>query len=316
MTKVLMEDALSGLAPLLRVRPQLEDVCRFGGTWASVHESEPAGQAYFHIVTHGRATLQRPGDETLQVEAGDILLLPNGDAHTLRNLEASASVVLPVAVRQRGLLRYKTSLGAEPEVELICGRLRFEAAPQSLIVAALPDLLVLRVDEQPFSTRFHPLLVGIREELSDERAGALAIAENLASALFMLMLRIHLEGSAPADGLLRLLAQRVTAQAVLAMVRDPIRTWTLDDLSDVSATSRATLVRAFRKAAGVAPLEFLSDLRLGLARHRLRTGAAPLEAIAAEAGYQSLGAFSRAFLRKYGVRPGYARREAHAPASD
>jgi methylphosphotriester-DNA--protein-cysteine methyltransferase len=33
--------------------------------------------------------------------------------------------------------------------------------------------------------------------------------------------------------------------------------------------SRASLVRIFRKTAGVAPLAFLTDLRLGLARQRL-----------------------------------------------
>ncbi|GJD66962.1 AraC family transcriptional regulator [Methylobacterium frigidaeris] len=310
------EDALSGLAPLLRVRPQLDDVCRFGGTWAAAHEPEPAGQAYFHIITHGRAILQRPGDASLPVEAGDILLLPRGTAHTMRDPDLSVQVSLPVLVRNQGSLRFKTSLGVEPEVELLCGRLRFEAAPQNLIVAALPDLLVLRVGEQPLSVRFHPLLVGIREELAEERAGALAIAENLASVLFMLMLRTHLEGSAPTDGLLRLLGQRITAQAVLAMVRDPVRAWTLDDLAAVAAASRATLVRAFRKAAGVPPLEFLSELRLGLARHRLRTASASLDEIAAEAGYQSPGAFSRAFLRKYGVRPGRVRQEALSPGPD
>jgi AraC family transcriptional activator of mtrCDE len=301
------DDPLSGLAGLLRVRPHLDDVCRFGGAWTARHETEPAGHAYFHIVTRGRATLQRPGDEPLHVQAGDILLLPRGDAHAMRNAGPDTTRPLPVSVQHRGSLRLKTNPGAEPDVELICGRLQFEAAPQNLIVTALPDLIVLCVGEQPLSTRFHPLLVGIREELSAERAGAVAISENLASALFMLMLRAHLETSAPAEGLLRLLGQPTTAKAALVMVRDPAHPWTLDELASVAAASRASLVRAFRKAAGLAPLEFLTDLRLGLAHHRLRTGAASLDRLAAEVGYQTAASFSRAFLRKYVVRPGQAR---------
>lgn len=308
------DDPLSGLAPLLRVRPHLEDVCRFGGAWAAPHEPEPARQAYFHIVTRGRATLRRPGGESLHVAAGDILLLPRGDAHTLHGAGALAQAPLPVTVRQHQDLRFKTTVGAEPEVELICGRLLFEAAPQNLIVTALPDLLVLNVGEQPLATRFQPLLAGIREELNDIRAGAVAVAENLASALFMLMLRAHLEASAPAEGLLRLLGQPATARAVLAMVRDPGHAWTLDEFAAIAAASRASLVRAFRKAAGVAPLEFLTDLRLGLARHRLRAGPVSLDHLAVEVGYQSAAALSRAFLRKYGVRPGHAR-QAEPPAS-
>ncbi|WP_419512416.1 helix-turn-helix domain-containing protein [Methylobacterium fujisawaense] len=222
------------------------------------------------------------------------------------------STPLPVAVRHAHDLRFKTTVGAEPDVELICGRLAFEAAPQTLIVTALPDLLVLSVGTEPLATRFAPLLAGIREELNDLRAGSVAVAENLASALFMMMLRAHLEASAPAEGLLRLLGQPLTARAVLAMVRDPVHPWTLDELAATAAASRASLVRAFRGAAGVAPLEFLTDLRLGLAHHRLRTETVPLDRLAAEVGYQSAPALSRAFLRKYGIRPGQAR-QAEAP---
>ena len=59
-----------------------------------------------------------------------------------------------------------------------------------------------------------------------------------------------------------LLAQRLTAQPVLAMLREPARDWPLDALADIAAASRATLVRGFRKAAGVSPLAFLAELRL------------------------------------------------------
>ncbi|WP_331297624.1 AraC family transcriptional regulator [Methylobacterium oryzae] len=254
----------------------------------------------------------RPGGAPLQVAAGDILLLPRGDAHLFHGAGPPPSTPLPVAVRHAHDLRFKTTVGAEPDVELICGRLAFEAAPQTLIVTALPDLLVLSVGTEPLATRFAPLLAGIREELNDLRAGSVAVAENLASALFMMMLRAHLEASAPAEGLLRLLGQPLTARAVLAMVRDPVHPWTLDELAATAAASRASLVRAFRGATGVAPLEFLTDLRLGLAHHRLRTETVPLDRLAAEVGYQSAPALSRAFLRKYGIRPGQAR-QAEAP---
>src|SRR6266851_2652321 len=263
MTNPDADDALSGLAPLLRVRPELTDFCRFGGAWASSHRAEPAGWAYFHIVTKGSVQLDRVGFGPLRLDAGDILLLPHGDAHTVRASGAAGHGGPPVATQYRNALRVQASIGVEPDTELICGRLHFEAAPQNLIVAALPDVMVLRIGEWSLASSFHPI-----------------------------MLRAHLEASAPAEGLLRLLNQRITAQAVLAMVRDPVRAWTLDDLAQTAASSRATLVRAFRKATGVAPLAFLTDLRLGLARHRLGNGATSIDQIAAEVGYQSQAAFS------------------------
>src|ERR1700730_8373320 len=310
MTNPDADDALSGLAPLLRVRPELTDFCRFGGAWASSHRAEPAGWACFHIVTKGSVQLDRAGFGPLRLDAGDILLLPHGDAHTVR-APGAAGRGPPVATHYRNALRVQASIGVEPDTQLICGRLHFEAAPQNLIVAALPDVVVLRGGEGPLASRFHPIILVIRDELDSARPGAPAIAKDLASALFVMMLRVHLEASAPAEGLLRLLNQRMTAQAVLAMVRDPMRAWTLDDLAQTATSSRATLVRAFRKATGVSPLAFLTDLRLGLARHRLGNGATSIDQIAAEVGYQSQAAFSRAFLRKYGVRPGKLRNDSY-----
>jgi AraC-like DNA-binding protein len=58
----------------------------------------------------------------------------------------------------------------------------------------------------------------------------------------------------------------------------------------------------------ITPLAFLTELRLGLARQKLMAGTATLAAIAAEVGYQSESALSRAFQRRFGVRPGEARR--------
>ena len=309
MTVPVPDDALSGLAPLLRVRPELEDFCRFGGSWISAHGAEPLGWAYFQLVTRGHVQLERPGFDRLYLKAGDILLLPHGDAHSVHGPDSDGHPGLPVATQLRGTLRVKTSVEVELDTELICGRLHFEAAPQTLIVAALPDVVILHIGELPLASRFSPLVLGIREELDGDRPGAAAIATDLASALFIMMLRTQIEASTVVVGLLQLLNQRMTAQAVLAMVRDPTRPWTLDDLAQVAASSRATLVRAFQKAAGIAPLAFLVDLRLGLAQHRLGSGDASIDQIAAEIGYQSPAAFSRAFLRKYGVRPGKLRHD-------
>lgn len=309
MTAPVADDPLSGLAPLLRVRPELEDFCRFGGSWMSAHGAEPTGWAHFHVVIRGDVQLDRDGLERLHLKAGDILLLPHGEAHTLHAPDGNGHPGPPVETRLRGTIRSRTSLGVALDTELICGRLHFEAAPQTLIVAALPDVVVLHIGELPLASRFSPLVLGIREELDGDRPGAAAIATDLASALFMMMLRAQIETSTMVVGLLQLLNHRMAAQAVLAMVRDPMRAWTLDDLASCAATSRATLVRTFRRTSGITPLAFLADLRLGLARHRLRSGAASMDRIAAETGYQSPAAFSRAFLRKYGVRPGKLRHD-------
>jgi AraC family transcriptional activator of mtrCDE len=46
-------DALSGLAPLLRVRQELQLLCRFGAQWVSDHAAESDRWAPFHFITQG-----------------------------------------------------------------------------------------------------------------------------------------------------------------------------------------------------------------------------------------------------------------------
>jgi len=305
-------DALSGLAPLLRVRPELQDVCRFGGGWSSPHDPERRGWAYFHIVTKGRCVLERPGVGPMILETGDVLLLPHGDAHILRANEIAGRPAPKVAVDYSNAIRTNTSVGVEPDTELICGRLHFDSVPENLVIAALPEVIVLPLGGPDRLDRFPLLMMAIRDELDGNRSGAAAIAADLASALLVMMLRDHLENSPPPNGLLALLSQRMTAVAVLAMIQDPARDWSLDELAGLAAASRATLVRAFGKAADVSPLAFLTEIRLGLARRKLRAGEGSIGQIADDVGYQSEAALSRAFLRRFGIRPGAMR----LPSSD
>ena len=68
---MLKEAALfEALAPLLRVRPELQDICRFGAQWTSPHAPEPEGWAPFHIVTAGACRLERPDAATADTKRG------------------------------------------------------------------------------------------------------------------------------------------------------------------------------------------------------------------------------------------------------
>jgi AraC family transcriptional regulator, activator of mtrCDE len=176
------------------------------------------------------------------------------------------------------------------------------------VLAALPDAIVVSAAASgSIASRVRMLMSAIQEELEGVCAGAEAIATDLASALFVMFVRIHLDREACNNGLLRLLAHQRTGRAVAAMLDNPTKGWTLNELAACANTSRATLVRTFQRTAQLAPLAFLAELRLELARRMLSTTALPLAAIAGEVGYESESAFSRAFYRRYGLRPGEAR---------
>jgi AraC family transcriptional activator of mtrCDE len=297
-------DALSGLAPLLRVRPEFQEFCRFGGDWTSPHGVAQTGCAYFHILTRGECAIDGPSHSAILLQTGDVLLLPHGNAHVLRARIGAGQVGPAIATEFRNAILRKTSLGVEATTEMICGQLHFEEASENLLIAALPEVIVLHAGQPSQMDRVRTLMFFIRDELDGNDAGAMAIATDLASALFIMMLRQHLADYPPVEGLLALLGQRATAKAVVAMLRDPSYEWTLDELAARAAVSRATLIRSFGRISGVAPLTFLTELRLALARRRLATTRDPISQIAADIGYQSEAALSRAFHRRFGVRPG------------
>ena len=151
------------------------------------------------------------------------------------------------------------------------------------------------------------LVTLIKEELDAARPGAAAVAADLASALLVMVVRNHLERERTSDGTLRLLGHPQAGRAVAAMLAEPGRAWSLDELAGRANASRASLVRMFRRMAEMAPLAFLAELRLQLARRELSNTTLPLAEIAAGIGYQSESAFSRAFHRCFGMRLGEPR---------
>jgi AraC family transcriptional activator of mtrCDE len=71
-------------------------------------------------------------------------------------------------------------------------------------------------------------------------------------------------------------------------------------------------VRLFQKSVQASPLAFLADLRLTLARQRMRTTMMPVGAVAKAVGYRSESAFSRAYRRRFAITPGGDRKDAAA----
>ena len=79
---------------------------------------------------------------------------------------------------------------------------------------------------------------------------------------------------------------------------------TVNELADRAAMSPATLNRAFRRAVGKSPLNYLNDLRISGAELLLRENPElPVAAVAAECGFADSNYFSRLFKKRTGCTP-------------
>lgn len=302
-------DIFAGLAPLLRVKPELQTLCNFGAKWTAPHDFEEPGWAPFHIVSHGECQLDTHDQQRIVLRKGDIAVLPHGDQHVVKARAAFTEIGGPIVSRPLANgLTLKSNVTGEADTQLICGRFKFEQARDNMVLAALPTVVIVEQAGGPQAARISRLVAAMREELDEDGAGSVAVAADLATAIITIVLRVHFEKSQTSDGIIALLAHRQTGRALAAMLADPGRSWTLDELAALAVTSRASFVRLFQKIGGSAPLAFLGELRLNLAHRRLVSSRASLADIADAVGYQSESAFSRAYSNRFGRAPGAARK--------
>jgi AraC-like DNA-binding protein len=88
----------------------------------------------------------------------------------------------------------------------------------------------------------------------------------------------------------------------------PAQPWTVDELASDVGLSRSALAERFTAIIGQPPMQYLTRWRLHLAADLLHSSRRSLAAIAADVGYESESAFSRAFKRQLGAAPAAWRR--------
>ncbi|MBS3187679.1 cupin domain-containing protein [Pseudomonas vlassakiae] len=82
----------------------------FRGRWAIDHQPDELGTARYHIVLAGRCHLRLPDTSLIELNVGDILLLPHGTDHLLQSDPSVDQKNRPQVVRD-GLLRVNTHRG-------------------------------------------------------------------------------------------------------------------------------------------------------------------------------------------------------------
>lgn len=85
---------------------------------------------------------------------------------------------------------------------------------------------------------------------------------------------------------------------------------TLEDMAKGCNMSVSSFCRTFKSYFDVAPITYLNNLRLTVAKQLLETTNTPIVEISSFVGYSSLSSFNRLFMKKYSLTPREARKKA------
>jgi AraC-like DNA-binding protein len=307
------DDGLSVLLRKVNVRSVVYCLSDFTAPWGFEVERSPV--AKFHVVLHGAAFLALAGAQPAALAPGDLVLLPHGDGHIVRDQPGSPvrqldRILADHPVDGAGRLSYG---GSGPRTRLLCGGFELNPALPDELAEILPVMMVLDAGAAGLTRWLEPVFALLREETEASGPGASAIFAKLADVFLSQALRSYLAAADPVTTLEHPVSADPDIARVLKLLRSqPEMRWTLDDLARAAGMSRTSFTVRFRAAVGVPPISYLTRLRLTRAAGYLATTTKNVGHVARLVGYDSEASFSKAFSRAFGRPPGDYRRDRFA----
>ncbi len=275
--------------------------------------------ASFHLVTRGRCCLDVDGlTERIWLAEGDLVILPTGNAHTVRDAPSSPATRLEELIAGTGVDASGTlrSGGGGATTVLVCGGFHFEDPAANPLLASLPPIIHLRGRSRAADRWLDLTLALLSDEAESDRPGAAMTMIRLADLLFIEAVRTYF--SAPGTskhGLAAALRDPRIATAIASMHRQPEAKWDLRRMAKQAAMSRAAFADRFKALVGESPIVYLTRCRMNKASGLLSSSHVPLSQVAARSGYDSEASFGRAFKRATGKSPAAYRKKRLASAA-
>jgi AraC-like DNA-binding protein len=262
----------------------------------------------YHLVTEGECYAVQKGHDPVRMQAGDLIVFPHGDHHTLAtepSLRAPASFdVSQLDLTSQRPWKIGGGGSGDGRVKLVCGFLGCDVRPFNPLLAALPAQIHCSGKNPECNARLSHFYQMAVMESNGQRMGGESILAKLSELLFIELVRMYLE-SLPKEqtGWLAGLRDRHVGHTLSLMHAQPARDWTLETLSGEVGLSRSALADRFAQFVGVPPMQYLAKWRMQIASALLTQGQSNIAKIAVDVGYESEAAFSRAFKKVVGMPP-------------
>ncbi|MBO1537323.1 AraC family transcriptional regulator [Pseudomonas sp. OA65] len=278
------------------------------------------GHAWFHFLAVGNAVLRMEDGATYALSAGNAVFISHGAAHQLlshtdvpvQDIDRLDGAPLGDTV---SAVDAGTDASPTPPTVLFSGCMEFELGSIHGLGRLMPGLMLIDAGGQRYPGLV-PILTTMEREVSAARIGFAGILARLADVVAAMVVRGWVEcACGNASGLVAALRDPRLANALLALHQQPGRDWTVAQLAEQCNTSRSVFADRFQMTIGMAPLRYVTELRMRLACQWLTLERLPIEEVAQRLGYTSQAAFSRAFKRVTGKTPGLSRQPRRSAVS-
>ncbi|MBW4028950.1 MAG: AraC family transcriptional regulator [Acidobacteria bacterium] len=293
-------DPLSQIIGLLKPQAVFWRVVEAHDAWTI--SFRPSNIVVFGQVIEGTCRVEREDGITLDLEAGDFLLMAAPPNWTIAAFGGGATPHDFGAVIENPHLLLQAERSGQV-TRFMAGNFAFSAANRDLISTLMLPIVHINGKEIA-AARLAALLATFGEEATVDRPGRSLVLDRLLELVLIEALRYR-----PADigdgrsSLLAGLADPKIGRALRIMHSDPKRPWTLAALAREVGMSRSAFASRFAETVGAPPIEYLANWRMTLAKSALASSELPMIDIAELAGYQSVSAFSTAFKREIGLSP-------------
>jgi AraC-like DNA-binding protein len=265
-------------------------------------------QLAVHTVVRGRGYLWLDTGSAMELSPGTVALVRSGPHHYIGH-EPGADCLEPEEFRTR---HAQASPGENPQSTVfLCGAYQFSGDVGGGLLDALPQVMTLTpaIDDP-----LRDVITLLSRELVGTEPAQQIVLDRLLDLLLVLAIRCEFRRSATAPRWYRASADPRLNAALQAMHENAAHPWTVPELAAISGLSRAAFARTFREALGQAPMQYLTEWRMTLARDHLRDNDLSLAQIADAIGYGSPFAFAAAFRRHHPDPPGAWRHRERAAA--
>ena len=276
----------------------------FVGPWGLVFA--PSNRATFHIVIRGGCwLLPGSGLDAIQLNQGDVALLPHGTGHTLTDQPDTSNQHF----RHYGTPPAARDGPRQDTTTLFCGGYHFEQDGVNPITSLLPPIVHLPADSACGDRDLQDVVHLLMRESAKRAPGGSTVVARLMDVLFVYVVRAWLQVQPQhAAGWIGALRDPQVGRALAMMHEAPRQPWTVESLASAVDMSRATFAKRFTAMVGDPPLTYLRRWRIELAARLLRESDQRVGSIANQVGYDSATTFSRTFRQNRGLAPGEYRK--------